>query len=345
MRRFSFFASLAPVLTFALAPVARGQYQPPAGYYEIPLVDSMGNPLTPGGLAVSPSGELAVTNGDTVTLYNTWQNGRVQIGQVTNSSWVFDTDPVFLNNSTILFGENYNTDALWSATFNTVTGGGTSAEVTPNGSLTSVEGVTVLDSNHALVSGDDGGPASLYLDSVNLTTGGISPVVQNFGSGYPGNPAVTPGGNYVLLEASASGDESYAHVISPTGADINDIPLDGSEDQDSAYGIAFDSAGNAYITTTDVNTYVTAITEVSGIDSANPVVSQFGIDSDTDYLTSISFTGGAFNAGQAGDTGALIVNDSFGNGAFAIVVPEPASLGLLGFAGFILTSRRRGSSR
>ena len=151
MRRFSFFASLSSLSTLAMFAVARGQYQPPAGYEEIPLVDSSDQPLTPDGLAVSPDGEMAVTNGDTVTLYNTWQNGRTVIGSVTDSAWVYDTDPVFLNDSTILFGENGNTDSLWSVNFSTAT----PTQVTPNGSLPFIEGVTVLNSTHALVSGDN----------------------------------------------------------------------------------------------------------------------------------------------------------------------------------------------
>ena len=132
MRRFSFFASLGSLATLGLTAMAWGQqFQPPTGYEEIPLVDSSDQPLRPDGLAISPNGEMAVTNGDTVTLYNTWQNGRTVIGSVTDPAWLFDTDPVFLNNSTILFGENGNTDALWSVNFST----STPTQVTPNGSL------------------------------------------------------------------------------------------------------------------------------------------------------------------------------------------------------------------
>jgi hypothetical protein len=339
MRRFSLFASLGSVSTVALVGIARGQYQPPAGYEEIPLVDSSNQPLTPGGLAVSPDGEMAVTNGQTVTLYNTWKNGRSVIGFVTDSAWEFDTDPVFLNDSTILFGENGNTDALWSVNFSTAT----PTQVTPNGSLPFVEGVTVLNSTHALVSGQVPSPITfaggLYLDSVDLTSGNISNVVTNVGTGYPGNPAVTPGGNLALLEAFSSSGSSFAHVYTPAGSSIADDALDNGNGS-GAYGIAFDSAGNAYITTGNT------ITEVSGIDSALPLVSEFGTDDSFDqFLTSISFTGGAFNPGEAGDTGALIVNDGADGGAFAIVVPEPASIGLIGSISMLLAARRRGTRR
>jgi hypothetical protein len=339
MRRFSFFASLGSLSTVALVAVARGQYQPPAGYEEIPLVDSSNQPLAPQGLVVSPDGEMAVTNGDTVTLYNTWQNDRTIMGSVTDSTWLYDTDPVFLNDSTILFVENGNTHALWSVNFSTAT----PAQVTPNGSLPFVEGVTLLNSTHALVSGQtDASGGGLYLDSVDLTktSGNVSSVVTNVGSGYPGNPAVTPGGNLVLLEGLSSSGSAFAHVYTPDGTSIADDALDNGNGSGEAYGIAFDSAGNGYITTDNT------ITMITGIDSATPVVSEFGSDDSPDqFLTSISYTGGAFNAGEAGDTGALIVNDGDDGGAFAIVVPEPASIGMIGGIAMLLAARRRGARR
>jgi hypothetical protein len=43
--------------------VASAQLQAPAGYNVIPLVNSSDQPFSPDGLAVSSSGELAVTNG------------------------------------------------------------------------------------------------------------------------------------------------------------------------------------------------------------------------------------------------------------------------------------------
>jgi len=341
MRRFSLFASLGSLSTFALSATARGDYQPPAGYELIPLFDSSNQPLAPEGLGVSASGEMAVTNGDTVTLYNTWQNGRTVIGSVTNPAWLYDSDPVFLNNSTILFSENGNTDALWSVNFSAPLPAIT--QVTPTGSLPFVEGVTVLDSTHALVSGQNPTPPSysgaLYLDSVDLTktSGNISNVVSNVGSGYPGNPAVTPGGHLVLLEGLSSSGSAFAHVYTSTGSSFADDALDNGNGSGEAYGIAFDSAGIAYVTTDHT------ITKISGIDAVTPGVSEFGNEGGG-FLSSISYTGGAFNAGQAGDTGALIVNDSDG-GAFAIVVPEPASVGAIGGIAMLLAARRHGRRR
>ncbi len=341
MRRFSFIASLGSLSTLGLVALARGQYQPPAGYEEIPLVDSSNQPLTPEGLAVSPDGEMAVTNGNTVTLYNTWQNGRMVIGTVTNSAWMYDTDPVFLNDSTVLFVENGNTDALWSVSFSTTT----STQMTATGSLPFVEGVTVLNPTHALVSGQIPSPTTfaggLYLDRVDLTktSGNVSSVVTNVGSGYPGNPAVTPGGNLVLLEGLSSSGSAFAHVYTPDGASIADDALDNGNGLGEAYGIAFDSAGNGYITTDNT------ITMITGIDSAAPLVSEFGSDdSPNQFLTSISYTDGAFNAGEAGDTGALIVNDGDEGGAFAIVVPEPASIGMIGGIAMLLAAPARGEA-
>jgi len=336
MRRFSLFASLGFFSTLFPSAITRAQYQPPTGYEEIPLVDSADQPLAPEGLAVSPDGEMAVTNGDTVTLYNTWQNGRSVIGQVTDPAWEYDTDPVFLNDSTILFCENGNTDALWSVNFSTAT----PTQVTATGSLPYIEGVTLLNPTHALVSGQNPTPpafsGALYLDSVNLTNGNIANVVTNIGSGYPGNPAVTPGDHLVLLEGLSSSGSAYAHLYNSDGSSFAVDALDNGNGSGEAYGIAFDSAGNAYITS--YNT----ITMISGIDTATPTVSEFGTDDNFDqYLTSISYTGGDFVAGQAGDTGALIVNDGNDGGAFAIIVPEPASIGLIGGLALLLAARRR----
>jgi hypothetical protein len=342
MRRFSLFASLVSLFILALAANARGQYQLPAGYEEIPLVDSSDQPFEPDGLAVSPDGEMAVTNGDTVTLYNTWQNGRTVIGSVTNPAWIYDTDPVFLNDSTILFGEELNTDALWSVNFAAPTPAVT--QVTADYQLPYVEGVTVLDSTHALVSGQNPTPPNssggLYLDRVDLTTGNISSVVSNVGSGYPGNPAVTPGGHLVLLEGLSSSGSAFAHLYTSSGSSFADDALDNGNGSGEAYGIAFDSAGNAYITTDNT------ITMISGIDSGTPVISEFGTGDMADqFLSSISYTGGNFVAGQAGDTGALIVNNDGDEGAFAIVVPEPASIGMIGGVAMLLAARRRGARR
>lgn len=333
MRRFLFvLGSSVSVASFSTTALA--QYEPPTGYQIIPLVDSSGQPFSPGGLAVNSTGEMAVTNGDTVTLYNTWQNGRSVLASATDSAWLFDTDPVFLNPTTILFGENGNTDALWSVNFATPTP--TIKPVTSNNSLDFVEGVAILDANHALVSGQtNGGGGGLYLDSVKLSTGGISSVVSNVGATFPGNPGVTSAGNLVLLEDNFTGT-SIAHVYTSSGAPIDDDNLDNGNGT-GASGIAFDSAGNAFITTQ------TTLTMITGIDGASPIVSEFGTGDNPDsFFTSISYTGGAFNAGEAGDTGALIVNDAGGTGAFAIIVPEPASIGLLGFASLLL-ARRRGA--
>jgi hypothetical protein len=341
MRRFTAFASLVSLIPLILASAARAQYQAPAGYEIVPLIDTnTGLPLKPDGLAVSSSGELAVTNGNTVTLYNTWQNGRSVVASVTDSAWVYDTDPVFLNNSTILFGENGNTDALWSVNFATPLP--TISQVTPDFDLPDIEGVSVLDATHAIVSGQNPTPpatsGALYLDKVDLTDGNISSIASGIGSGYPGNPAVTPAGNLALLEADSDTGSSYVHLYNSANSPLTDVALDNGEGY-GAYGIASDSAGISYITTGNT------ITAVSGIDSLSPVVSQFGIADPTyqQYLTSISFTGGSFVAGQAGDTGALIVNDGGfdSGGAFAIIVPEPGSAALLAAAAILGLRKRR----
>jgi hypothetical protein len=320
--------------------MAFGQIQAPAGYQVVPLVDSSDQPFSPDGLAVSSTGELAATNGSTVTLYNTWQNGRTVVATATDPNWVFDTDPVFLNSTTIVFGENGNTDALWEVNFATPLP--TITQITANNSLPAVQGVALISPTTALVSGATasfGSGGGLYLDSVNLTetSNNITPVVQNVGSGYVGGAGVSPGGADLLLEDSVSGP-SLVHYYDGNTSSAIDLTDGGGS---GAYGITFDSAGIAYVTTTDT------ITAISGIDSASPQVSEFASDdanSDNPFpfLTSISFTGGGFNPNlpRSEDTGALIFNDADAGQAYAIIVPEPASVGILALCAVGLVRRK-----
>jgi hypothetical protein len=321
--------------------VAFGQIQAPAGYQVIPLVDSSNQPFSPDGLAMSSTGELAVTNGSTVTLYNTWQNGRTAVASATDSSWGFDTDPVFLNSSTILFGENSNTDALWEVNFARPTP--TITQITANNSLPAVEGVALISPTTALVSGTTasfGGSGGLYLDTVNLTqtSNNVTPVQQNVGSGYVGESGVSPAGAELLLEDSISGP-SLVHYYE--GANTSAVSLANGNGY-GAYGITFDSAGIAYVTTGDT------ITAIAGIDSSSPVVSQFAVDPATaangyfPFLTSISFTGGGFdpNLPLSEDTGALIFTDADAGQSYAIIVPEPTSIGILALCAAGLMRRK-----
>jgi len=319
---------------------ALGQIEAPAGYQVIPLVDSSDQPFSPDGLAVSSTGELAATNGSTVTLYNTWQNGRTVVGTASDPNWVFDTDPVFLNSTTIVFGENGNTDALWEVNFATPLP--TITQITASNSLPAVQGVALISPTTALVSGATasfGSGGGLYLDTVNLTktSNNITPVVQNVGSGYVGAAGVSPGGADLLLEDSISGP-SLVHVYN--GVNSSAVSLDNGGGS-GAYGIAFDSAGIGYVTTGDT------ITAISGIDSALPQVSEFASDYATSdnpfpFLTSISFTGGGFNPNLplSEDTGALIFNDADAGQAYAIIVPEPASVGILALCAVGLARRK-----
>jgi hypothetical protein len=322
----------------------------PAGYETIPLVDSHGNPFAPNELAVSPSGEMVAlttdlgTGNTIVTLYNTWKNGRTVIGSATNTNWTFNTDPTFANDNTILFGDNTSTttDTLWKVDF-TNPSSPVATQMTSAGALPHVEGVIPINSTTALVSGQTGSSGNLYLDSVDLTktTGNVTSLHSGIGTDFPGDPGISPAGSQLLLEDVLSGS-SLVHLF-PTAGSTTAIALDGGNGFGAA-GIAFDHSGTSYVTTGNT------ITKITAIDSASPSVGEFAPDSTSDaFLTSISFTGGAFNPGEAGDTGALIVNDStFGSGgaeAYAIVVPEPATLAVLAAIGIFGLSRRRGSAR
>lgn len=337
----SFFSGISGLVLLCGSELAMGQFALPPGYQQVALVDSSNQPLSPEGLAVSSSGELAVANGSSVTLYNTWQNGRTVVGTASDAQWSSEGDPVFLNNSTILFGENGNTDALWEVNFATPTP--TVTQITADNSLPAVQGVALISPTTALVSGTTaslGNGGGLYLDTVDLTqtSDNVTPLQTNVGSGYVGNSGVSPGGADLLLEDSISGP-SLVHLYD--GPNSSSISLAGGNGY-GAYGIAFDSSGVAYVTTGDT------ITEIAGIDSASPQVSEFALDENPNFpfLTSISFTGGGFDPAGPSDlnTGALIVNDGDGQ-AYAIFVPEPASVGLLTAMCVMGMVRRRGRGR
>jgi len=336
MRRV-FVGSVLVSASLFLPCAALADYQAPAGYNSELLT---GLPSGFSGLAVNSTGELAVTDGSTVTLYNTWQNGRTEIGTITDASWTSDTDPVFLNSTTVLFGENGSSDALWEVNFATATP--TVTQVTLNGSLPHIAGVALTGSTTALVSGSSAtgfATGDLYLDSVDLTktSGNVSSVVSGVGDQYEGDPGVTPGGNLVLLESKFNGEDSLVHLYNSDGASAEpDVDLSGGNGY-GAYGIAFDSSGAAYVTTGDT------ITRISDLDAASPTVTQFGGDPTFNaFFTSISYTGGSFAAGNPSNTGTLIIADGSGSGdVFAVFVPEPATAALLLVSAFGLLSRRR----
>jgi hypothetical protein len=325
---------------------AGAQIVAPPGYETIPLVDSSGQPFAPSGLGVSPSGQMATFSFDSntgavdLTLYNTWKNGRTVLGTATNANWTFDTDPVFLNSTTVLFGDNTSTstDNLWEVNFSNPASP-VETQITTNGSLPHVEGVVPINATTALVSGQTGSSGGLYLDSVDLTktSNNVTALQSGIGTGFPGGAGISPAGSDLLVEDALSG-EGLLHVFPATGP-ASTIPLDAGNGF-GAFEVAIDPAGSVFASTGNT---ITSITE---IDSASPNVSEFAADNTSDaFLTSIAFTGGAFNPGEAGDTGALIVNDAtfdgIGEQGYAIVVPEPATLGLLAAIGIFGLSRRR----
>jgi hypothetical protein len=334
----------------AFATAAGAQIVAPPGYETIPLVDSFGQPFAPNGLTVSPSGEMATFSNDPntgavdLTLYNTWQNGRTALGIATNSNWTFDTDPVFMSPTTVLFGDNTSssTDNLWEVNFSNPASP-VETQITVNGSLPHIEGVVPINSTTALISGQTASAGGLYLDSVDLTktSNNVTTLQSGIGTGFPGGAGISPAGSDLLVEDALSG-EGIIHVF-PTSGPASNIPLDAGNGF-GAFEVAFDPAGTAFVSTGNT------ITAVTGIDSASPTVTEFAADANSDpFLTSLSFTGGAFNPGEAGDTGALIVNDAtfdgIGEQAYAIIVPEPATIGLLAAFGIVGLSRRRRPTR
>ena len=330
----------------AFTTAAAAQIVAPPGYETIRLVDSSGQPFAPNGLTVSSSGEMATFSNDPgtgavdLTLYNTWKNGRTALATATNANWTFDTDPVFLNSTTVLFGDNTSssTDTLWEVNFSNPASP-VETQITSNGSLPHVEGVVPINATTALVSGQTTSAGDLYLASVDLTktSNNVTTLQSGIGTGFPGGPGISPAGSDLLVEDTASG-EGILHLF-PASGPASDVPLDAGNGF-GAFEVAIDPAGAAFVSTGNT------ITAVAAIDSASPTVTQFAADQTPDaFLTSISFTGGAFNPGEAGDTGALIVNDAtfegIGAQAYAIIVPEPATLGLLAAVGILGLGRRR----
>ena len=322
-------------------------YVPPSGYTKTELVTAGSQPINAAGIGVSSGGRLAIANGSTITLYNTWQNGRTVIGSITDSTdWEFLTDMTFVGENEILVGENGKTDTAWSVDF-TNSASPVAAKIAPSNSLPAIQDLALLNATTALVSGTTaafGSAGGLYLDKLNLTTGAITPLGSNVGAGFVAAPGVTAGANGVLLDTGTAA--GIAHVYnSSTGSPIHDLDLSGGGGS-GAYGIAFDTAGDAFVTTG------ATLTEINGIDSASPSVSSFGAFSEGaagfPFPTGIAFTGGSFVPGDSTQTGVLLVNGGFtGDGTvFAITsVPEPAAVGLFMFAAGCLLLTRRAPSR
>ncbi|HSV12966.1 MAG TPA: hypothetical protein VLI90_01805 [Tepidisphaeraceae bacterium] len=337
-------AGAVALTALALLPnESRAQYVPPAGYTKTPLLTAANQPLNAAGIGVSGGGRLAIADGSTITLYNTWQNGRTVIGSITDSAdWSFLTDITFIGENKIIVGENGKSKTAWSIDF-TTPATPVAAKIAPSNSFPAIQDLALLNFTTALVSGStasQGASGGLYLDKLNLTNGNISPVVSNAGSGFVGATGVTPAGSGVLLDTGVT--TGIAHIYDSTnGTFVRDVSFAGGGGT-GAYGLAFDPAGDAFVTTG------ATLTEITGIDSANPAVTTFGSFSEGaagfPFPTGIAFTGDSFRPDDSAQTGVLLVNGDFTNDGtvFAITsVPEPASAGFLLLAGVALVGQRR----
>jgi hypothetical protein len=331
---------LVLVFLTTCARTVHAAFDAPTGYQAIDLG------LSAAAHGVSASGELVTVNptaaGATITLYDTWRPGRTVLKTANlNVTGAFTTDVAFVGTSSkVVFGENGPTDSLWTVDFGAATPMAT--QLTANGSFPAVQGVAAsADGASLLVSGTtatgfDSG--NLYLRRYTLAGGAVASIASNFGTDFAGAPAFTPGGAGILLEGPF-GAAGSAHVFDlSTTTKTNTIGLGGGSGT-GAYGIAFDNAGVAYVTTGDT------ITSLTNIDAASPGVDNFGtFAGGSVFLTGIAFTGGDFRPGVTGDTGALIVNNGAftGGGLFAIVVPEPSSVAVVALGAIALLARRRG---
>jgi hypothetical protein len=331
----------------ATESLAAAEFRVPSGYGVVDLgFDNVD------GFGVSADGRLVTavsgTNDLTITLYDTYKTGRTQLGRVSlaGGSPLWATDLAF-DGRRVVFGENRSTNTVYSVDFGSALP--TVNQLAPAGSLPGVQDVTIAPGGRVLASGFVAplfAPGGLYLKTVSLSGGGTpATVVDDVPNGYVGGAAVTPdGGGYVLLDSRPA-----LRLFDPaTGAALDEVSLAAGNGW-SAYAIAFDGAGLGYVTSGHTITLVDGLGGGGGGADSPPAVSEFGgfdgLAGPFDrFLAGIEFTGGAFRAGHADDTGALIFADgTIGDeGLFAIVpVPEPTGLALLAVGGTCLLARRR----
>lgn len=341
-------AAVAGSLGFVLASFpaseshAAAEFRVPDGYAVVDLgFDNVD------GFGVSADGRLvtavAGTNELTVTLYDSYKTGRKQLGRVSVAAGapLYATDLAF-DGQRVVFGENRSTHTAYSIDFGRKLP--TVSMLAPEGSLPGVQDVTVTGGN-VLVSGYDAplfAEGGLYLKTVPLAGGTPETVVGDVPNGYVGGAGVVPAdGSYVLLDSRPA----LRRFDPGSGAELDEVSLAGGNGW-SAYAVAFDAANKGYVTSGHTITLVEGLGAGGG---ASPAVSEFGrfvgIGSKFDrFLAGIEFTGGAFRAGHADDTGALIFADgTLGDeGLFAIVpVPEPTGVAVLTAGATLLLARRR----
>jgi hypothetical protein len=311
----------------------------PAGYQVVDL--NLGS----GSFGVSANGRVVTCvagGGDlTFTLYDRYlPTGRQQIGQpvvfdnaTIGGGFLFASNIEFDGESRILFGENGTTSKLYAIDFSAPTPAATALAAT---TFPGVQGIARTDTGHVIVEGSTnpfGVPGGLYLRDFDPTTGASTPIVENVAGGYASGTGITSAGNRVLLDSNG-----VANLYTAAGAPAGSVALTGGNGF-GAYDLDFDNAGLAYFTTGNT------ISLVTGIDSATPVVSEFG-NIGSGFHAGIVFTGTGFDAGDLTDTGALIVSDGIGERLYAITpIPEPASLSLLIFSGVAILRRSRKGGR
>ena len=108
---------------------------------------------------------------------------------------------------------------------------------------------------------------------------------------------------------AGGGGDAFVTKLNPTGSALVYSTYLGGSSDDSGYGIAVDSAGNAY---------VTGWTDSTDFPTMNPLQAAYGGGGDDAFVTKINPTGSAlvystYLGGSGGDAGTGIAVDSAGN--------------------------------
>lgn len=321
-------ASALLVLTcFALAPAGAQSipgFTAPAGYIAT-LTD-----LPTSGIAISPSGLLAVSNsnssgGGTLSIYDRVEGTRTLLKTFSapaGDTFRFFGGLTFADDNTLYFGENGAAKTVFRADLT----GGSVTKLAPNGSVPSVAGVAFRSGSVYALSAGDPGSGAVY----QLTGGLASVFASNLGSGYLGGIDFAMDGSLYVGDTNDPdfvGNAGNLLKIGASGTVVQTISLSGGGGS-GLYDFAFDSEGDIFASTGKT------LTEVHL--GATPLVSNFGTFSGSfPFPTSVTFRGGGFSPYSG--TGSLYVGGEFTGvgGVFRIqptAVPEPSSVFGLAFA-------------
>jgi hypothetical protein len=329
--------SIFPAVTlFALGASSAIAYTPPDGYLKT------GQEFPCSAFAFGPGGSLALAQdnpagGAVISLYPSLDAASAGEASLTLSdpAWKYIAGMQFADSQTLIFGENGDRDAVFTADLVT----GQFSLLAPVNHLNdlAVRGSFV----YAVAAG---GPGANDLLRIALGDGSDSTVISGFGTGYGGGVAFDSAGNVLLTDTNDPFFMGNPGMIRRFAPDFSPLsPIDLSPGGGSgAYDLVFDAEGDLFVTTGSTLTLVR-------FSQDEPIVSPFGSFGGLfPFPTSLGFAGDQFEPGRG--NGILLVGgftDEIMGGAFAIApaIPEPGTLSLLAGAMLLLARTRKAGGR